>query len=346
MRLAVLSLVSVLLTQQPQFRGGVELVTVNVRVMGSDGAALLGLGRDDFELKVDGKSRPIKSMQLVRAAASSNPSSGPTSVPPSQTPGVEHRTLGRTLILVFDHEDIRPSNEHAAVLGATKMLDQLDPGDRVAVITLPNGRIEANLTSDFGEVKRALSRLVGRNNDLPGGILSPGAGCPLLSLLDLLRGLRSVEGPKAIVFVSEGFGCSGRTIRERLDNPRDPEDLASLAAATLSEFYVVQPNNAMLIDASRKLPTGLPDADVQNRDKATDTLEDIAGVTGGDLFRLSGTADAVFERVVRETGAYYELAFEPLASERNGKDHSIGVKVNRPKVTVRARSSFIITSGR
>ena len=74
-------------------------------------------------------------------------------------------------------------------------------------------------------------------------------------------------------------------------------------------------------------------------------LEDIAGVTGGDLFRLSGTADGVFERIVRETAAYYELAFEPFQSERNGKDHAISVKLNRPKVTVRARSSFIIPTG-
>ena len=80
--------------------------------------------------------------------------------------------------------------------------------------------------------------------------------------------------------------------------------------------------------------------------KATNTLEDIAGVTGGDFFRLSGTADAVFERVLRETAAYYELAFEPLESERNGKDHSISIRVNRPKVTVRARPSFSISSHR
>ena len=345
MRLAGLFLLSVLVTQEAQFRGGVELVTVDVHVIGSDGRALLGLGRDDFTLKVDGTTRPVRSMQLVRVGRSGNLASGSSSPTSSQAASAQHHTVGRTLILVFDHEHIRPSNERAAIQGATNMLDRLDPGDRVALVTLPNGRIEVNLTSHFEEIRRALPRVVGRDHDVPGGIMKPAIGCAFTALLDFIAGLRSLDGPKTIVFVSEGFGCS-QPIRSRMDDKRDLEDLASLSAAARTQFYVVQPNNAMLIDASRKLPTGLPEADIQNRDKATNTLEDIAGVTGGDFFRLSGTADAVFERVLRETAAYYELAFEPLESERNGKDHSISIRVNRPKVTVRARPSFSINSHR
>jgi hypothetical protein len=53
MRLAMLVALSALLTQQPQFRGGVELVTVDVRVVAADGTVLPGLAREDFELKVE-----------------------------------------------------------------------------------------------------------------------------------------------------------------------------------------------------------------------------------------------------------------------------------------------------
>jgi len=309
-------------------------------VVAADGTALLSFGRDDFELKVDGKPRRIKSVSLVRVRSSRDVPKGPDA-PAAASTTATPATVGRTVILVFDHEHIRPANEHAAVQGALRMLDSLGPLDRVAVITLPNGRIEANLTSDFAAVRRALQHVVGRDTDLPGGIAKPEVGCTLMALLDFLRGLERTGGLKTMVLVSEGFSCN-EAIRSRLDNTRDLEDLASLAASARTQFYIVQPNNAMLVDASRKLPGGLPDADVVRRDKATAVLEDIAGVTGGDLFRLSGSADNVFERLIRETSAYYEVAFEPLPSERDGKDHAISVTVNRPKVRVRARPSFAI----
>ena len=42
--------------QQPQFRGGVELVTVDVRVLDKDGDPVLGLPAEAFGVKVDGKA--------------------------------------------------------------------------------------------------------------------------------------------------------------------------------------------------------------------------------------------------------------------------------------------------
>jgi len=327
--------------QQSQFRGGVELVTVDVRVVSADGQPIVDLRPADISLAVDGKQRLIKSLGLLRVgvtsvigsdgtAGSDTTSATGTAVPP---------LTGRTLVLVFDHEHIRPTNERAAVDAAIRAMDGLTPVDRVALVTIPNGRIEVNLTTEHDRVRRALPDVVGRDTDVPDGIAKPEIGCTLVRLIDLLRGMEQIAGPKTFVLVSEGFACDQRG---RLDNRRDLNDLASVAASVRAQFYVVQPNNTMLIDASRKLARGLPDAELVRRDSATNMLEDIAGVTGGDLFRLSGTADAVFQRILRETSAYYELGFEPLESERNGKDHSISVRVNRPKVTLRARSSFAI----
>jgi VWFA-related protein len=326
--------------QQPRFRGGVELVTVDLRVVGADGQPVVDLTPDDIVLKVDGKERPIKSLGLLRVGVTAVSGSGKASEPAARVTPIAAPQTGRTLILVFDHENIRPNNEHMAVVGAIRALDGLAPVDRVALVTLPQGRIEVDLTTEHDRVRRALPSVVGRKADLPMGLSNPG-GCPLLAVLDLLRGMQRVAGPKTFVFISEGFACP-QQVRGLLDNPRDVEDLASLAASTRAQFYVVQPDNSMMIDASRKLPSGLPEAEVARRNTATNMLEDIASVTGGDLFRLSGTADAVFERVLRETSAYYELGFEPFEAERDGKDHSITVKVKRSKVSVRARSSFSV----
>src|SRR6476619_672653 len=98
------------------------------------------------------------------------------------------------------------------------MLDRLDLGDRVALVTLPNGRIKVNLPSGFEEIKRALPRVVARDHDGPGGIMKPAIGCAFPAPLDFIAGLRSLDGLKTIVFVS-GAGsrsaADGRQARSR-----------------------------------------------------------------------------------------------------------------------------------
>lgn len=55
------------------------------------------------------------------------------------------------------------------------------------------------------------------------------------------------------------------------------------------------------------------------------------------------TGGVFFKRLERELAGAYVLAFEPLASERDGKPHKIAVRVrNRSRLTIRARESFVL----
>ena len=75
-------------------------------------------------------------------------------------------------------------------------------------------------------------------------------------------------------------------------------------------------------------------------------LQNLAGVTGGELYRFNaGQAEAVFTRVARESSAYYVIAFEPESGERNGQPHRVEIKVARERVTVRMRPFFTIAKG-
>ena len=47
-------------------------------------------------------------------------------------------------------------------------------------------------------------------------------------------------------------------------------------------------------------------------------LDNLAGVTGGVRLALGGVDDNAFTRMLRETSAFYRVAFEPEASQRNG----------------------------
>jgi len=54
--------------QPPRFRSGVELVAIDVEVVGRDGEPVLGLRGDQFEVEIDGRKRPVVSAQFLQQA--------------------------------------------------------------------------------------------------------------------------------------------------------------------------------------------------------------------------------------------------------------------------------------
>jgi hypothetical protein len=73
-----------------------------------------------------------------------------------------------------------------------------------------------------------------------------------------------------------------------------------------------------------------------------DGLSMMAAAAGGELFRVFTDADQAFDRVLRETSAYYLLAVEPLESDRDGRPHRIEVTVRKPGTTVRSRRTIVV----
>ncbi|MDO8834029.1 MAG: hypothetical protein Q7V01_00455, partial [Vicinamibacterales bacterium] len=71
-------------------------------------------------------------------------------------------------------------------------------------------------------------------------------------------------------------------------------------------------------------------------------LQTLAAMNGGALFRITGSAEATFARVAREMSAYHELAIETQPGDRDGKVHTIAIKVPGRGVTVRHRRQFSI----
>jgi hypothetical protein len=56
----------------------------------------------------------------------------------------------------------------------------------------------------------------------------------------------------------------------------------------------------------------------------------------------SGAGEYAFDRVLRETSAYYLLGVEPADSDRDGRTHTLKVKVNLDDATVRNRTVVVI----
>ena len=90
-------------------------------------------------------------------------------------------------------------------------------------------------------------------------------------------------------------------------------------------------------DASQRRPQARAAADRAVQEQG---LAAVAQATRGDMFRVVSNSDFAFQRLSNELSGYYLLGFEPESGDRDSKPHSIGVKVKRGGVTVRARRQF------
>jgi hypothetical protein len=71
-------------------------------------------------------------------------------------------------------------------------------------------------------------------------------------------------------------------------------------------------------------------------------LESLAGVTNGQLLRLTPTDRSAFARISRESAGYYLIGFEPRAGERNGSYRRVEFDVAKPGIKVRSHPTLMI----
>jgi len=75
--------------------------------------------------------------------------------------------------------------------------------------------------------------------------------------------------------------------------------------------------------------------------KAMGAVRALAEDTGGEAIINTNNVSPGFQRVVRDNSTYYLLGYVPVVEHRDGKFHTLTVRVkNRPELTVRARSGY------
>jgi len=170
----------------------------------------------------------------------------------------------------------------------------------------------------------------------------------------LLQGLKAISGPKVVVLVSAGLTTADRA-GGRPDISGIMSATGELAAAANAMVYVMHFDgnflNTFSANGARNTynpcQTGLVNASTtQPRDEQLSAvgLERIAGQAGGEYFRITaGNGDSFFNRVLKETSAYYVLGVQPEQIDRDGRTHFIRVKTTDVKnATVRFRSQVTI----
>lgn len=192
------------------------------------------------------------------------------------------------------------------------------------------------------------SQIAGEANMLAAYAESEGAN-RVLGLRLLLDALADMPDRKTLVILSGGM-LSGVGVG-RPDMSAMMLQLGREAAAANTSLYVLHLDNSFAEalfrpgDPMPVTPGVAPPMARMGRDGDAFAagLERLADAASGGYIRVrAGTPDYAFDRVLRETSAYYLLAVEPEDRDRNGRLHFLRIGVKHKGATVRTKSHVFI----
>ena len=155
----------------------------------------------------------------------------------------------------------------------------------------------------------------------------------LVALSDLLRQMRTIEGRKSVLLISEGF-YDDRLHRE----------LQSVAAAAAESYSVVHAFdvNRHEVDVAAFDATGADQAN-EIQDKLA-PLGSLATETGGSLaIDANRHANEAFDAIATQSQDYYLIGFTPNASGSRDAYRPVTVRVKRRGAQVSTRTGFTLT---
>jgi len=155
-----------------------------------------------------------------------------------------------------------------------------------------------------------------------------GATDTLNALTALLTALRSIDAPKTLIFISEGFV---------LNDLARISELGSLAATSRTSLFALRLDSGLFDITAARAPVNA----FGDRQAQSEGLETLAGATRGALFNVTGAGDAIFDRILSELSGYYLLGVESDGRDKDGKPHPIRVEVSRRGAIVRSRRQLI-----
>jgi VWFA-related protein len=337
---------------QPVFRAGVELVTVDVVATTRDGQPVFDLKAEDFQLFEDDVPQEIRTFRFLNFSTPDLAPILPAGVVTNQVEpgGIFAVVLDELGYQVDDIQNVRRT--------ATRFFTEtLEPNDHVVVVR-SGANSEFTLTTDHALALDAISRSNARR-ERTFGITEPGSdesvreSTPsietfgsgengrnsfrvLLGVIDQLKHISARR--KAILWFSRG-GDLPPNITESFELGRQvgrDDDafrrMIETARAANVAVYTIDPRG--LQSAAADLTRDLNPMD-------TTALRDLAALTGGRTV-LGNDANGMLEKVAAENRAYYLLGYEPKAGDtRRSRPRKLRVTTSAPGVTVLHRTTFL-----
>jgi len=315
---------------------GAAPALVDFRAVTEAGDPVLDLKAEEVTLRVGGRPRPIRSLELVKVGGDT----GPVSVSPLPPPFVANTGTAsgggsREIVLILDEDSIAPGREASVRESTSKLLAALQPSDRVALVSTRQGGVSVPFTRDHTAIRGAISAFSGHSSARES---SSDFVCRTVVALQSVRAAVnafSTDALKTLVFISAALsapqddtarvGASSALCQLRT---RDFEDLGNEIQNSRAHFYV-----AHILEAS---------ASPQSPQTLQAGIDSLAGVAGGETIRITGASEAALPRIARETSAYYLAAFDPEPADRTGMRQRVELRVSRDRVRVAARANIVV----
>jgi VWFA-related protein len=292
------------------FRTSVDLISVTATVTDSQGRFVPGLRMEDFDVYEDGKRQAITQFDSERVPVS----------------------LG----IVLDASGSMAGEKMSSAKRAVNRFleDLLGPQDEVFLFRFDS---RVALLSGWTEDRRAVARAVGS--------VKTGGGTALYDAVSeaVPLGETGTRRKKALVVISDGNDQDSSTdIRYLQQQIRESELLVyAIGIDGQESLSSAIPRIILQFPApgSSRQPAGRPSASGRLNTGALRALTDDSGGRT-EIIRNAGDLDAATAGIASELSRQYFLGYS-TSSPRDGRWHTIEVRVKRGNYTIRARKGFI-----
>jgi hypothetical protein len=193
-------------TAPPAAERATEFFAITFAAVTTDGAAA-PLRREDVAIRIDGRPREIRSLQLVSIDSAAG--AAVALPPPFGTNAVTSR--GRNLLLLIDDESFAAGSERALRQAADRLLASVSAGDRISLATIPHGGVMVPATTDRVRIRTALATLAGRADaGASGSALACRTRLSLEAVAHHLRAVPASDAPTIVALVTSGLAAPRR----------------------------------------------------------------------------------------------------------------------------------------
>ncbi|MGA3345217.1 MAG: VWA domain-containing protein [Terracidiphilus sp.] len=354
-----------------------ELVLTNVVARDAKtGEFVRGLKQSDFAIYENGKQQQIASFdfQSVEMASPLNEAtvsglaaggSGSKAVVVARPEDLRNHRL---IVMFFDLTSMQPEDLDRSVEAAQEFLrTKMQPADLVALVSLGD---TLKVDQDFTADKEALINEVGIYNGTEGQGFEQGADAnsnqvedttgytpdeseyndlntdrELFALRAISKSLERIGEKKSLLYFSGGIS------RDGIENQASLRAAINAAVRANLAIYSVDTRGLQAISPLGDASTGSLRgtgaynggalANNMNANFATqEVMATLSSDTGGKAFFDSNDFAPAFERVQRDTSAYYAIGFHSSNLARDGRYRKLTIKINRPGIKLEYRPGY------
>jgi VWFA-related protein len=354
-----------------------DLVLTNVVVRDKKtGEVIRGLKASDFQVLENGKPQSIISFdfQSIDQAIPLNEATvngkAPTTIMGSMNRVATSEQLRnhRLIVMFFDITSMQPEDLERAQDAARNYVNkQMHSADLVAVVSLDQS---LSLDQDFTANKQLLLKAVNAYSGTQGSGFQSGATSTtnqvedttaftpdeqeyndvntdreLFAFEDIAHSLAYINEKKSLLYFSGGIQ------RDGIENQASLHAAINASVRANMSIYSVDARGLEAISplgdattGSLRGTSGYNGAALQNNlDSNFNTQEVMATLssdTGGKAFFDSNDFSPAFERIQRDTSAYYVIGFRSTNTVRDGRYRKLTVKLTRPDVKLEYRPGY------